>query len=218
MANLIDFESTLEFGEGNAISYYPNGNIESSEYYSHGSHYRTNFYYYSNGKPKIVLNYFYLNGKLKYTTSHLSDNSGVNLLNEKGNGTVNIQNLDNEEVKGEYKKGFKTGIWTYNSLIDGIVVIENYEKGRLKSGFNKDEYGKSVKYKFLKTLTSLSNKEIEDDNKSFRKNYFELKNKRIDEKGVVRIRFDLYNNGEPDNFDVIKSLSSVSDEAAINLV
>ena len=218
IGNLHSFDPFIVFGEGSVVNYYPNGKMKSSEYFSHSSLYKNTFYYYPDGKHQSTLNYFYKKNELTFNTIQVSDTTGKNLLDNEGTGTVLIQDFDGVEIKGNYIKGFKTGVWTYENKAEGNIITEVYKKGVLKSGINKTPNGLLINYKYLKTKPSLS-KNVEDDlTKRLNDNILVLLSKKIDKNGIVRIRFDLTEQGEPINFEVIQSLSESSDQEAINLI
>jgi hypothetical protein len=218
MALLFDFEPVLNFGEGSIVSYYTNGNMKSSRYYGHGNYHNKSFFYYPNGKHKSTLKYFYRDGKLRQSAIQISDIDGKDYLDDKGSGMVSINDFDGEEVNGKYKKGLQTGVWTYLNKAEGTDVKENYKRGELKNGLNTDKDGNVFTYKYQNVGPSLSPKEIEQTPGRMKNNFFELKNKRIDKIGTARICFDLNELGEPQNLEIIKSLSTASDEEAINLI
>jgi antitoxin component YwqK of YwqJK toxin-antitoxin module len=217
IGNLYSFDPFIVFGEGSVVSYFPSGKMKSSEYFSHGSLYKNAFYYYPNGKHKMTLNYFLKNQKLNFNTIQVSDTTGKNLLDKEGNGVVLIQDFDGVETKGNYLKGFKTGIWTYENQTDGSIITEVYKKGVLKNGENKTAEGVTLKYNYLQTKPSLKNNVEEDITKRLNDNILVLLSKKIDKNGIVRIRFDLTELGEAINLEIIKSLSPASDQEAINL-
>jgi hypothetical protein len=218
LAVLFEFEPVLSFGSGSIVSYYLNGNMKASQYYGHGNYYNKSFFYYSNGKHKLSVNYFYRNSKLRQTTIQISDISGKDFLDKNGNGTVSIEDFDGEEINGKFKKGLKTGVWAYLNKAEGTAVKESYKRGELTNGSNTDQDGDVLEYKYINVGPSLKSREIEQTPGRMKNNFFELKSKKVDEKGVVRIRFDLNDLGKPQNFEIVKSLSTASDEEAINII
>lgn len=218
IGNLYSFDPFIVFGEGSVVNYYPDGKMKSSEYFSHSSLYKNAFYYYPNGKHKSTLNYFYKNYELNFNTIQVSDTTGRDFLDKRGSGAVLIQDFDGVETKGNYKKGFKSGTWTYENKTNGSIITEVYKKGKLKNGQNKTTEGKIIEYKYLQTKPSLKNNEAENNTKRLIENILVLLSKKIDKKGIVRIRFDLTEKSEPTNFEIIKSLTELSDQEAINLI
>jgi antitoxin component YwqK of YwqJK toxin-antitoxin module len=217
IVNLYSFEPFIVFGEGSVVNYYPDGRMKSSENFSHTSLYKNAFYYYPNGKHKTTLNYFYKNYELNYNTIQVSDTTGKDFLDSESNGTILIRDFDGIETKGSYKKGFKIGIWTYENKKDGSIVTEVFVNGKLKNGLNKTPEGITLNYKYLKTKPSLKSGVENDLTKRLNDNILVLLSKRLDKRGVVRIRFDLNDLGKPQNFEIVKSLSTASDQKAINL-
>jgi antitoxin component YwqK of YwqJK toxin-antitoxin module len=197
--------------EGSVISFFENGAKESVETYLYGVRNGDCYYYYPNGTLKEFVKYDYLTASIK--TINVSDSLGNPFLDEKGNGRVLISTKETEE-SGNYKKGFKDGIWITKDLINNCVYTETYSSGTLKKGELIDNLGNKNTYSKHIVQPYLLHK------KGF--NIFNIHNivffRHIDSVGRVALILDIDKFGNPQNINVFKSLSQKSDAFAIETI
>jgi antitoxin component YwqK of YwqJK toxin-antitoxin module len=218
IANLFNFEPFIVYGEGTVLCYYPNGAKKSSEFRTHLKQDFKNFHFYPNGKHKETNSSFVKAGTSTFKTEQVSDTSGVDFLDERGNGNVLTNDFDGIETKGKYRKGYKIGLWTYKNNADGSIVRETYKNDTLFLGENTTKEGIIYNYKFELTYPSTNLIDREKRDKSFLGSNFEFSTDILDKKGIVKLLFDLTEEGEIKDLKVYRSLSELSDEKAINIV
>jgi antitoxin component YwqK of YwqJK toxin-antitoxin module len=218
IANLFNFDPFIVYGEGTVMCYYPDGAKQSLVFHTHLKQDFKNFYFYPNGKHKETNSSYVKAGTSTFKTEQVSDTSGVDFLDEKGNGTVLINDFDGVETKGKYRKGYKKGLWTYKNNTDGSIVKETFKNGKLFIGENITKEGITYNYKFELTYPSTNLIEREKRDKTILGSYFEFSTEILDKKGIVKLLFDLTEEGEIKDLKVFRSLSELSDEKAINIV
>lgn len=135
-------------------------NGDSTMFYPDGI--KQNIIPYSNNKPLGKSTTWYENGKLQELGEYLDepwsnaryykvmsfwDINGNQKVTD-GNGNYNIEN-DEFSCSGEYKNGFKNGIWIGVNHKNNFSYIEVYEEGNLISGESKERNGNINKYSSL---------------------------------------------------------------------
>ena len=142
--------------DGNAISYYENGNKKVASNYTATYLNGQQFKWHENGKMQFVKE-FTVDPIKKESTEKViqywDENNNQNIID--GNGTYDNQSeltrIDKNEIfffgeKGEIKNGVREGIWTGKSLKLKITFTESYENGKLISGTSTDENNISYNY------------------------------------------------------------------------
>lgn len=142
--------------DGNAISYYENGNKKVASNYTATYLNGQQFKWYENGKMQFVKEFTFDPIKKESTEKviqYWDENNNQNIID--GNGTYDNQSeltrIDKNEIfffgeKGEIKNGVREGIWTGKSLKLKITFTESYENGKLISGTSTDENNISYNY------------------------------------------------------------------------
>ena len=118
--------------DGEYISRYSNGNIQSKGTYKNNKYLGKWEVYYKNGKPELNFEADDA-GNIKITD--MWNNKGIKTIdNGKGAYTVNMGSIT---WKGDLNDGYPDGSWTAvsrNSASQNILITENFKKGKFQKG------------------------------------------------------------------------------------
>lgn len=135
--------------EGQAVSYYENGNKKYTVNYANSKKSGKEFNWYENGNIKSEV--YYPEDKEGSVEGKLNNfwNSEKEQIVKDGNGYYSYKN-ENSEESGEIKNGEPEGTWKGNNSKRKSSFIEIYKNGKLVSGITTDslniKYSYSTKY------------------------------------------------------------------------
>lgn len=143
IANTLDKD--IIKNEGQALSYYENGNKKNTVNYVSSRKSGREFNWYENGNLKSEIDYF--EGKKDKVESKINNfwNSEKERIVEDGNGYYSDKTENNEEA-GKIKDGQPDGLWTGKNLKKKSSFSEIYENGKLISGTTTDSL--NIKYTY----------------------------------------------------------------------
>ncbi|CAH0336851.1 hypothetical protein FVB9288_02575 [Flavobacterium sp. CECT 9288] len=195
--------------------------------------------YYENGNKKSVTNYlkgriigneelWHENGTKESESEYLETDDQFSTVQKmknfwKSDGTQTVVNgngsFENTTEgcldKGNYKNGFKEGVWT-GSFNNGKSYTEEYENGKLKSGTSTDDENNEYRYTDLK-INPEPLKGINDFYKHIGKN-FQIPRAYDNLKGKIITSFIVEKTGELIELKTLKSLIDTLDREAIRVV
>lgn len=134
--------------EGQAVSYYENGNKKSSVSYVNSKKTGKEFNWYENGNLKSELEYSdYKKGEVDFKVNNYWTPNKEQTVTA-GNGKVEDTSYDIEQ-SGTIKDGFPDGIWKGKNLKSKYIFTEQYENGKLISGKSIDSLNIEHRYKII---------------------------------------------------------------------
>jgi antitoxin component YwqK of YwqJK toxin-antitoxin module len=214
---IINKELPLLFFEGTVKQYNLNSSLYSTETFIHGMLDGNANYYHPNGKLYIEGFYRFNRGDSYLQSKSIYDVSGQNILDEKGNGWLEIF-TNGIKIKGAYKNGFKEGIWKITNYKTKDTVEENYKNGKFYEGEITDVNGNKTIFKDLFTFPYINGRPY---SKSFgqggmRPTATVIKSN--DKDGAVAYSFDIDRFGNTKNFKLLVSVSDYSDKKALEYI
>ena len=219
---LSSFDPILKFEE-TLVSYFPNGKKSSVENYNNNKLVNMAYYYYHNGRIKEQRDYLdYLDLSLKtaffkYKTIQVLDLTGNKLLDENGNGLVNIKDINGEFESGAYVNGIKDGVWQSFNL----ELNENYEdvyaNGKYVKGKTITSNGSIIEYeKFIKLPEFIGG--TDGIGRLLGRLRYPPAARENKIQGKVTVGFVIQKDGSLSDFKIVKGVSSELDEEALRVI
>ena len=211
-------QSSTEDGnskEGEISHYYENGNKKCTVNYYKGRLVGSEEMWYENGIKQVESEY--LETEDQFSTVQKMKNfwksDGTQTVIN-GNGSFENTTEDCYD-KGNYKNGFKEGVWT-GTFNNGRSYTEEYENGKLISGTSTDDDNNEYRYTDLK-ISPEPLKGINDFYKHIGKN-FQIPRAYDNLKGKIITSFIVEKTGELVEIKTLKSLIETLDREAIRVV
>jgi hypothetical protein len=201
--------------EGIVEQYNYNGILTSRETYKYGQVNGPASYYFDNGNVAHQGIYNYTRGDSYFEVKEIYNESGVNALNEKGNGFFELTFKNRYSLKGKFKGGYKEGLWKLENYLTKEKIEENYLKGKFVQGKTIDINGNETIFKDLFTFPycdGLAHTKSHGEGKMLP---VQVSMKSNDLDGKVAYSFDIDQFGNPSNFKLLISLSPNSDKKAL---
>jgi len=203
---------------GEEISYYENGNKNSSVFHENKLKSGKSYYWYEDGKLQIEGEF------IKAKNPNETSFKMINYWNEKeektvsnGNGSIASKN-EFYEQNGNYKNGYKDGKWSGKSLKNMYSFEENYIDGELISGVSIEDDGTRNEY----TVSEVKPEPKKGMSHFYKyiSNNFNAPNSAYKNKiqGKIIVAFVVDKEGKITESKIIKSLGTELDNEAIRVL
>lgn len=206
---------------GKWSEWYENGQLSSSGYYADGAKYGIWNSWYKNGNPKEVLEYIGSSRNPEHRQYELREywtpNGEKQVDKGDGNAKYFYEGSSVVSSEGEYKNGYKVGIWRGYRENGNLWYTETYKKSNV-SGTSIDENGQKYEYQtFLEQpnpedgmagLYKYVGKNMRYPNEARRKGI----------EGKVFIQFVVSKNGDLINIKTIKGIGGGCNEEAERVI
>lgn len=161
IGKLSSFEPKLIY-EGTFISFYKNGMKKSAINYKKDDRIGMAFYFFENGKVKRQLEYAEKDPndkkiasnslETKFKLIYQVDSLGKVLVQDGNGRLIDTAKSENDKFieEGDYKDGFKDGVWTGKYLSGKSSYTETYAAGKFVSGVN-TVGDNTIEYKVLES-------------------------------------------------------------------
>ena len=218
----VNNKSTSNYKDGKIFGkhseWYENGNKESTSNYKDGKAFGKEFEWYENGNIKEegeCTDEDFATGRSYKINQFWNPMNQQTIINGNGQYESNTKfYLD----KGEYKNGFKNGVWTGISYQNNYTYTEEYNNGLMISGISIDSDGTRHEYYVMETKPN-PKKGIQDFYNFIGKNFNytreSIKNKI---KGKIFINFIINKDGQIIEPKIVKGLGFGLDEEAIRVL
>jgi TonB family protein len=212
---LINNKISLE-KEGEFITYYENGNKESSKFFSQYKLTGKEILWYENGNKKSEATY---TGEKWDTGRSYKIDQFWDIQNKQtvinGNGFCN-QNTQFETYSGNIKDGLKDGVWTGKYFKSAGSYSETYKEGQFISGVFTDSSQITHEYTALETPPE-PQKGIQDFYNYLGKN-IQIPRKAKNITGKILIEFIIDKDGKIVEPKIVRSLNPELDKEAVDVL
>ena len=219
--------------EGQLTRFYENGNKQSIETYVGGELLGIAAYFLENGKLKQTFEYIKVetsskkSSDRKRTADFVIDKKLIYMVNTLGQATVKGGNGHSVDVfeknepesieEGDYKDGYKQGIWTAKSPKSNFWYKEEYDQGKLLSGESSND---GISYTYTEAFIRPECKGgMEEFYKYLRRSIrYPEDALRSGKQGKVYLKFIVEKDGTITNIEVTKSVFPSLDAEARRMI